>query len=302
METNSAYAADQLNEPTPGQMRFEDERVKMILTEFKLLSDLQALLGDCEQRLGVRRLTFESFHEIFPTFPILLGARCRSRVAEHCTPATLFRSFDDIFLMDLYLEVFARFQEEAFSRPIGLVVPFDGYRGGMIVHNGEYGTRGTRMVHDMPDDVPPHRVTVEPFGRFVKYLARGQWTPKSALPDELPTRLPQVARNMSITPWMVRRLGTCHALVVLAWLRKVLLSTSSYDRFFVRRISAGRRCVAATQEQIALETGLNERLVKEGIKRLVAEGLITPKRREGRTYIWLAPEAISADENAPGLS
>ena len=60
---------------------------------------------------------------------------------------------------------------------------------------------------------------------------------------------------MPITPRMVERLGPGPALIVLGWLVKVLTSPSGYDRHFVRRTGEGRRCVAATQEQVAADFG-----------------------------------------------
>src|SRR5947209_10295558 len=231
------------DQPTPWQARFEDERVKMILKEFRLLGHLPHLLADCQRHHNARRLTFESFYRLFPTFPVLLAARCRSRVAEHCGPVTLFWSFEDVFLYRYYLEVFARHQEEARGRPVGMVVPFGGYRGGLVVHNGAFGTRAVKMTYDVADDVPPHRVTVEPFAGLLRYLARGEWTPDSPDLAWPPTQAEQVPRDMPITPRMVERLGPGPALVVLAWLRKVLSSLSAYDRHFVRRTGEGRRCV-----------------------------------------------------------
>jgi hypothetical protein len=280
------------DEPTPWQARFEDERVKMILKEFRLLAHLTHLLADCQRNHNARRLTFESFYMLFPTFPVLLAARCRSRVAEHCSPVTLFRSFEDVFFYRSYLEVYSRHQEEARGRPVGMVVPF-GYRGGLVAHNGAFGTRAVKMTYDVPDDVPPHRITVEPFSTLLRYLALGGWTPDSSPPARPPTRGEQVPRDMPVTPRMVERLGPGPALVVLAWLRKVLSSPSGYDRHFVRRTGEGQRCVAATQEQVALETGLSGRQVKRGLAALRHAGLIASGPRQARTHIWLAPEALA---------
>src|SRR5262249_20168067 len=162
-------------------------------------------------------------------------------VAEHCRPAALFRKFDDIFLKRYYLETFSQFEEQAQGRPVGLVVPFDGYWSGVVVHNGVYDTRGTKINHDVPDDRPPHRVTTEPFRALVRHLARGEWTPESLLPENSPTQLARLSQAITFMPWMVEKVDSLPALVLLSWLRKILLSSSGYDRLLVRRIGKGER-------------------------------------------------------------
>jgi hypothetical protein len=283
---------------SPWHMRFEDNKVYLVLEEFKLLKHLRDLNEDCDARESHRRLTFQSFHTLFPSFPILLSVRCRGRVAEHCSPAKLFRGFGDVFLMHYYLEVFARLEDEAQGRPIGVVVPFDGYRGGMVVHNGDYDTRTTKMTHPIPDDLPPHRVTVEPFHPLIKFLAREDWTPESSMPEHAEINKPEVSKEMFITPWMVNTLGSNSSLIVLAWLRKILLSESSYDKLFVRRLDQNERCVKATQEQIALETGLSERQVKRGLEFLRKEGLVEPVGPTCRSGFLLSPTVLVGGEEA----
>ena len=284
------------DQPSPWQMRFEDERVRWVLEEFGLLGHLRPLNEDCHARETRRRLTFQSFHALFPTFPVLLSARCRGRVAEGCPPARMFRRFDDVFLMQYYLEAYDRSHEEARGRPVGLVVPFDGYRGGMVVHDGDFGTRSTKMTHPVPDDVPPHRVTVESFPALVRHLARGGWTPRSPLPESPPANGPELTKEMPVTPWMVRKLGTNASLIVLGWLRKTLLSESGYDRLLVRRLADGERCVKATQEEIASETGLSARQVKRGLEDLRSEGLVAPVGSTGRSGLLLTRDALAGGE------
>ena len=278
---------DQLNAPSPSQVRFEDERVKMVVNRFRLHKRLYDLLGDSQARHGMRRLTFESFDHLFPTFPIKLEARYRGRVGETCSPVDMFRKFDAVFLHQYYLEFFGRHSASSDDRPAGLLVPFDGLRGGLIVHNGEFATRTTKMVHAIANDVPPHFVTVEPFGGLLKYMAAGGWSPNAPTPALAAKQESQVSRALTIEPGMIERLGTSPALVVLAWLLKIFNSPSGYHRHFVRRLSDNEHCVAATQEQIASETGLSERQVKRGMEHLRREGLIETGTGRQRSEILL---------------
>ena len=94
----------------------------------------------------------------------------------------------------------------------------------------------------------------------------------------------------------MRTLGANAPLVVLAWLRKILLSGSSYDRLFVRRLDDDERCVKATQEEIASETGLSERQVKRGLEVLRAKDLIVPVGSTGRSGFLLTQDALAGGE------
>jgi hypothetical protein len=289
---------DQHQEPHPRQISFEGERVRIVLDRFGLSQRIPAMIERFREKWNTPWLTFETFFELYPTFPVLLEAHSFYHVADHGRPADLFRSFERTFFLQRYLDVYARGQEEAQGRPVGMVFPFDGFQGGLVMHNGVFNTQGTKLVHAIAGDVPPQRVTVEPFIGLVNYLAQGDWTPQAPLPSGHPAQQPQGCRDMPVTPWMVERLGPGPALVVLAWLRTVLSSPSGHDRRYVRRTGEGERCVAATQEEIASETRLSERRVKRGIEKLGQEGLLTSARRQGRSHIWLAPEALALAEEA----
>jgi hypothetical protein len=280
----------------PWLARFEDRRVKQTLREFGLLGHLVELLNDTEEDGGQRRLTFTSLHRLWPNFPVLLAARGRTRVAERCRPGDLFRAFADVFFFPDYLGVFSSRRDEARGRPIGMVLPFDGLRGGLVVHNAAWDTRGTQLLCPVPDDRPPHRVRVEAFSGFLRYLARSGWTPETPLPDAPQAATAQVAHVLPVTPALVARLGPGPALLVLVWLRGVLQSASGYDRLFVRRRSARERCVAGLHEQVAAQTGLSPRQVKRGLASLRREGLIRTWRHQGRTHICLESGAVGQDE------
>ena len=145
--------------------------------------------------------------------------------------------------------------------------------------------------YPVPDDKPPYRVTVESFGSFIAFLAKSTWTPKSQFDLEGRKQEAQISRAMPITAAMVRNFGTNPALVVFAWLRRVMESSSGYDRHFIHRLTEGERCVIATHEQIAAETGLTARKVKSGMSRLRAAGWITHPRGS-RSYIQLTSACL----------
>src|SRR5262249_28861596 len=146
------------------------------------------------------------------------------------------------------------------------------------------------------DDAPPHRVTVEPFCHFLSHLARGGWAPGKSNGDPFSRQRPRVTPTMPVSRWVVQRLGAGPAVVLLGWLLGVLASPSGYDRLFVVRQRKGGRCVAATQAQIAAETGLSERQVKRALSVLRDEDLVISYTRRGRRRIRLLPETFAAGE------
>jgi hypothetical protein len=269
------------------QANFEAERVMIVLKTFKLTDTIPAMLDCQDHASGERRLTFAAFHACFSTFPVLLEAHAAGGVAERCSPAALLRSFGHLFLLDRYLEAYARQEETAQGRPVGLVIPFGGYRGGVLLHNSTIDTRATRIVHDLAGDVPPYRVTVEPFISFVKYLARSGWTPRKPLAVALHVQGPKVRRAVPLRPWMVTAVGTGPALPVLAWLCGVLCARSAYHRLFVVRLGPDVRGVAATHEEIATATGLNTYQVKRGLATLRDMGFLSTRTYQAKSLIVL---------------
>ena len=257
----------------------------MALDAFDLGGERWGLLDDHDARFGVRRLTFAGLRERFPTFPAVLEARYVGRVGERVRLADIFRRFAVTFLSDYYLEVYARRVGEAGPRPVGLVVPFDGYRSGVVIHNGVFESAGTRVVHRTAGDAPPHRITVEAYDGFLRHVSRCGWTPAGASGSvAIAGPAPEPAAH--VAAWMVRLLGSGPGVIVLGWVHAVLAGGA--DPALVRR-AVGRACVAATREEIAVQTGLSPDAVKRGLETLKRGGLVVTRRRDGRTIIEPVP-------------
>ncbi len=274
--------------PTLAQDRFEEERVKMALHAFGLSEKKWELLDAHEQEFGSRRLTFAGFRRHFPTFPVVLDARHVGGLGEEVERRDLFRRPAKVFMTDLYLEAYAKLADEAGDRPVGLVLPFGGLRGGVVLHDGAFRSGSDWYTYGLADG-PPHRVAAEPFARLLSYLAGGGWSPGSKVPVALPVAQSRPELAAAVKPWMVRRLGTGPAIVVLGWLYAVLASDSPADRVWVRRAEGGGRYVAASQEEIASNTELSDDQVKRGLKKLREEGLIVASRGDGVTNIVIVP-------------
>lgn len=272
------------------QRRFEAERVQMIVEHLRLERYLRQIYNASESLYGIRCLSLRAFREVFPTFPIVLEARYVGRLADRLRPADLLRSFKRTFLSDYYLEVYGRNEEESTGRPIGMVVPFDGYRGGVIIHDAALDTGSVRLTADLSPDHPPYRVTVEPFDKFLRHLAAGGWTPASRATGQFRCKEPPGSRGIDISPWMVKLVGAGPTLVVLAWLVHCLESPGGVGTRFVCRTPGGGRGLAGTHEQIAAETCLSTYQVKRAVAALRRKGLVTTKiGKEGHTLIEVWP-------------
>jgi hypothetical protein len=277
-------------DPSREQARFEEERVAMVLAPFGLAAAKWELLDAHLVETGTRRLTFAGFRQRFPTFPVVLAAHYVGGVGHRVDPADLFRRPDRLFLTDLYLEAYTRLADDACDRPVGLVLPFDGYRGGIALHNGDFDTRGVRLTYPVPGDVPPYRVTAEPFDRLLEYLAGGGWSPDEPTVDARPTTRPEpTGVQAAVGPWVSGRLGTGPGFALYVWLTGLLDSASPRHRAFVRRGKDGGRYLAVTHEELAGLTGLTPDAVKRGLRHLKVEGLVRTWRRDRRTLLVLDP-------------
>jgi hypothetical protein len=179
MKGSFAPSGNGLRQPHPKQVAFEAARVRLLLQKFGIPHQEAALADHFERKWGVRRLTFESFYESHPSFPVLLEAHSFYGVAAKCPVIDLFRHFERTFIYQRYLNVYERGRREEPVRPVGMVFPYDGFQGGLVIHNGHFETHGFRWVYEVPGGHPPHRLTVEPYLAFLRYLARGPWNPSS---------------------------------------------------------------------------------------------------------------------------
>lgn len=258
-----------IQEPHRNQTRFEGDRVRMILRAFGLSESEEDLRILYRETMEESWLTFETFFECYPSFPILLGAHSFFNTRS-LTLVDMFRNFGRTFVGQRYFELYERGIHEANGRPIGMIFPFSGYRGGLIAHNCRTTTQGFRCVYDVPHDAPPHRVIVEPFPPFVEFLARSGWTAKKPLPrrKRLYTQQPTMTARYYVEPWMNHACGGPGGdAFLLAFLVHALRSKLPYGQQFVRRLD-GVPQVAVTHDELAMQTGMTLRQVSRAIASL----------------------------------
>jgi hypothetical protein len=268
------------------QLRFEHQRVKMLIAAHDFPDAVRKEVTAEVRETGRRQwsdgyLTFRALDASnrLRSCPVRLQAR--SFPGEYFDRLTVSRllNFEKTHLYQTYLAGWA-FREDGDERPFGLVVGMPNVHGGVIIHDADLpGLTGrSTLVHRSVDPGEPPAITVEPYTAFLRRLVK-HWRGGEPLPvvgprDEIRPRLER---------WMVKRLGTGPAVVVLAWLYGAW--DDPHKRYVTMRDGAARLCV--TQSVIARRSGLGPDSVKLGLARLKREGLIATSRGDRRTYVTL---------------
>lgn len=290
----------------PREARFEHTRVEMLLRALGLSGRTRELLNYSKMAWSVSRLTFSLFDEMFPSFSWRLVSKSFYRVDGLVDPAYSMRwwftDFDKTLIWHWY-KIFHR-QHLYYSRtrtsrgtpvpdsrqirPLGMIFPLGGIKGGLIIHNGPPQTLSPRFVYDdfqLETEQVDMRCRVEGFGAWSRAIAQSGWTPAGRDQHHLEPRQRKFAMREGawVKPWMVGALGIGPDTLVLAWLCRLLRMKPQLDaRRFLRR-EGGRRCVHITQADLADELGLSQRQVRSGLQSLRRHQLVESRG----TNIWL---------------
>ena len=268
----SAYA-ESLHEEAA---KLERARVGLVLKAFGLQAWVGQVLDAHYGLTGQRRLSFAAFDQVFPGFPICLEASLLYRLVEHstCSQAAMYRDFRRYVPYERFLEVREALEARARGRPIGLLYRWEGLRSGLILHDGEFPTKGFQQTYTQG----PVRVTVEGFGRFVRTLATTGATLEAL-------RSPGVEHAAGSTtvqtprPWELARLVPRQAeFQLLAFLLEVLFDMPPDEarQYIVRR--DGERWIHVTQERLAQQLVFSVRKVQRAVAALQEKGLLLKHR------------------------
>jgi hypothetical protein len=278
------------------RIRFERQRVQMLVTALDLAEHLPALWDHGQYMSGVPRLLFSSFGRRFPTFPWRLVAQVfwGTTAASPLTSVHVWlRHFDRTYVWRAYAKHLGAEQRSApdDGRPVGMVFPL-AVRGGLIMHNGTPPGGGAKFCGDYEHGGVAGRVWVESYRAWLEGVAKSGWTPDAReIPVAEPPAPHERRRGVWVEPWMI---AACHGVgadtMVLAWLCPLLLpdDPGPFGSRFVGRWQ-GRRCVTATHTQIATALpGLSARQVKEAVATLRRSGLVDTHL----THLWLVPDRV----------
>ena len=281
-------------EPHPRQLRFEAKRVEQVLAAFGLTARTSDLIAGFRERWRIPRLAFESFHDLFPTFPTVLEAQSLYRSdPRYSAFARLGRWMTDFVATAVcrrYLVLLDRFEHfcdpekcvlaqpvaaESRGLPLGMCFPWQGVSGGLIVHNGPPRT-GSVFTHAVElNDGRRLRVAVERFTPWLDHVIASGWSPVSlatAPPDLDP---PGPGCGPHIRPWLLRACGgdtrTAWLLAWLCWATGPRVPASA--RVPVVRVD-GKRFLKLSRSDLAALTGLSVQQVGDGLTALVDSGLV----------------------------
>jgi len=306
------------NPPHPAQVRYESERVEMVLKAFHLKKHLFDMIKAYELSFRVKRLTFATFHQFFPTFPCVLDAQSFFNATDKnpwMRLASLFNKFEESFVMERYLLLLDRYRRECDPErviyvdggraspglPLCMIFPCDGIHGGLIMHNSpESLTCGMKLCFDTRDnDGRPCRVWVEKFNDWLEKLASLGWTPESPLPRrKFRKKRPIRSRGAILRPWMVKICGNIGpAAYILAWLCRMMRPKATRYELGNRRLTPDGLGVTFKQDQLAYGLGLSADQVKRGLAELRAKGFIKTDRVslggfQNQTFVLLDRDAI----------
>jgi hypothetical protein len=275
----------------PRQVRFEYQRVKMVLKAFGLVDMIPELIAAYQRWWGdvYKRLSFEFFHKYFPTFPVILDAQsfyATSELNKRSSLASLMTAFPRTFIYERYNEVNNWYlklsdpkrvgihelvPEELRGRPVGMIYPWDGVKGGLILHNGAPPSIGAGFVYRELKDGVPMIYVIE---HFRSWLLGLDWTPRSPLPPRDPRPQSEAARGAVIRPWLVQICGPRNAYVLFWLLRVSSQEANTYERGYCSNFQ-GELAVMIPSNILARELGLGPQQINRALQALVKLGFIT---------------------------
>jgi hypothetical protein len=162
--------------------QYEEGRVRFLVRALRLTpAAVRQLRQEEERRSGRPWLTLRAFNDLYPSFPILLGADELPCVRLHLDPRAmlpaLFRRFRDAPFVQAYERFRASLEvDELGARAVGLVFPRRGVRHGLLVTDDELAAvpyRGLSLVHSDPGT--GSRLYVRLFQNVVEGIYQAGW-------------------------------------------------------------------------------------------------------------------------------
>jgi hypothetical protein len=282
----------------------------MLLDALGLASNITKMIHAHQLYWGERRLTFETFHDFFPTFPFMMEAQSFFGTMpgpnSWARLSTLMTRFRKTFVFKRYELLTGRYQclsdpgakvhkqiprklvpVESRGLPLAMVFPWGGIKGGLILHNGEPQTRfDSHFIHGYRDEEGrPVRLVIERYVNWVKVISKQGWTPESPPPAKRKVTKPLHQRGVIVRPWMNQLCGARDA-QVLAWLLRVTSPGANRHEQYYRHRRDGEFLIAISCERLADEIGFeNEQQVRHALDSLSDLHFITkllPAKGENR--------------------
>jgi hypothetical protein len=269
-----------------GAIKHEERLVRITLEVLAIEDHTVAIRTAYANITGEKpRLTFTGFRSVFHTFPIYLAYQNLYKLNEHttCTPRRILTRPSQTIAAQCYSDCLADAKHEAVDRPVGMIFPYEGIKGGLIMHNGRFASpqerRGCRLQWN---DGGKARF-LERYFAVLDWLQGCQWESGMSPPcnenDNIPT-LPQFMQAIKDHAALRVMLFFVH----LSRGPSVPLTELEAVHASVVRLES-RRWLAIDQTHLAAATGLKVDRVKHGIKLLQSKGCLTV-RKAGRGNLY----------------
>lgn len=228
-------------------------------------------------------LTFWAFRRQVGTFPILLDYRPLYGLDSHetCSLSAMLKQPWNSLIFRAWVAARDSLDDPP-DRPFGLVFPFSGIRGGMVLHDGPPGLSVTRTT-----DVVRRRLSFDAEGR--SYRLERYWHLLAAIRDSDWTHSPPSASPVHPAE-CIRRVRGAGPKLVLQFLLQVAAGAVEprpdwqVQAALVRRLD-GRRWVCISRQEIAQALGLHTEQVRRALRSL-RESRAIEQRRHGQDYLY----------------
>jgi hypothetical protein len=243
-------------------------------------------------------ISFAAFHAVVGDSPVLLGYRQLYKLDRHpfCTLEAMLLHPEKSPIYRAWQMFYDRTDEESpcDRRPRGVVFPYAGVRGGLIVHNARVHLRATNLRRwRLAFMVRGRKFVVEHYAHFLAALKDSGW------PQVAPGKQP---RPIVKSAWLPKAKGA-GAKLVLGLLIDVLNDHVERRPTWTRRVAlvqraSGFRWVTLTHQEIAGACGLKIHQVRLALRQLRQDKIIVRASRGAQQMYCLAPDYTHDAGNA----
>lgn len=157
---------------------FEDRLVCHVVTKLGLAPSLPQLKRDYSEMLGEKNalLTFNWFHENWPSFPLRLCSTSWAK-AHEVTVQDLFKRFTNTLIYKKYMDIRETIPDNELYGTWGMIFPWHGFGRAIIHNNPNFDVLGTRIVRELQPSGSNRKIVyldiLDPFLEAV----RARWSP-----------------------------------------------------------------------------------------------------------------------------
>lgn len=225
------------------------------------------------------RLTFAAFNKFVPTFPIYLGYRQRFKLDRNasCTLVAILKKPEKSLFFESWREFSSQldYRDLPGSRPVGVVFPYGGLPGGLVIYNGFFRPRGTVIRQRIVQfQTSQQTFTIQRYEHMLAAIKDSGWAPGGP-PDWPEERIPlsQLLRQVK---------GALQKLVLGLFVDILNGDVEKWPDWAARveliQRFGGERWITLTHQEIGDALGLEVHQMRRALRSLQAAGMIKHER------------------------